>query len=82
VLVGDGEDQEDGKGTEMVGAEEIGRMVVVEDSLEAGVVALDLEVREVQLEVDGVALDGKVMEVGMATRDLEMVDGVVMQDLE
>jgi hypothetical protein len=57
-------------------------MVVVEDSLEAGVVALDLEVREVQLEVDGVALDGKVMEVGMATRDLEMVDGVVMQDLE
>jgi hypothetical protein len=54
VLVGDGEDQEDGKGTEMVGAEEIGRMVVVEDSLEAGVVALDLEVREVQLEVDGV----------------------------
>jgi hypothetical protein len=53
VLVGDGEDQEDGKGTEMVGAEEVGRMVVVEDSLEAGVVALDLEVREVQLEVDG-----------------------------
>jgi hypothetical protein len=82
VLVGDGEDQEDGKGTEMVGAEEVGRMVVVEDSLEAGVVALDLEVREVQLEVDGVALDGKVMEVGMATRDLEMVAGVVMQDLE